>query len=419
MSQKPSSPPKTRPTRGERRRRWFGGIVIVLLLAALAFGAYRFGPDLRADANDGNGPDGRPNDSAPAVIATTVRARTFADTVRGIGTLRSPSVVHIAPESEGILRQIHFREGAVVEAGETLFTFDHRKLQHRLDSRRASLRSAEARADNAQITFDRVQQLRRDNVATADEYDRARSELNAVQAEVEQWRADVALAEEELADTVLKAPFEGVIAERLVDAGNYVQIGERLATIYRIDPLEMSFRLPERYRGRILPGQHVEILVAAYPDERFEGRIEYVGPAISESTRDFLVKANVNNEESRLRPGFFGTARVVIDERAERPSVPEEALVSTRRGYTVFVIDDDNTVDMVPVEIGLRSNGHVELREGPDPGTRVVRQGQLRISPGRSVTVTDDEDEVDDEPPGGAMTRDHPPETGDAPGGDA
>ena len=402
MSQKSPDSPKTRPTRGGRRRRWFGGIITALLLAALGFSAYWFGPDLLAETNDANDHAGRPNDSAPAVIVTTVRARTFTGTVRGIGSLRSPSVVHIAPETEGILRQIHFREGAVVGAGDTLFTFDDRKLQHRVESRRASLRSAEARAENARITFDRVRQLHGENVATADEFDRARSELNAVRAEVEQWRADVALAEVELADTVLKAPFEGVIAERLVDPGNYVQIGERLATIYRIDPLEMSFRLPERYSGRIRTGQRVGILVAAYPDERFEGVVEYVSPAVSESTRDFLVKAIVDNEAARLRPGSFGSARVVIDERGERPSVPEEALVSTRRGYSVFVIDDDKTVDLVPVEIGLRSNGYVELRDGPELGTRVVRQGQLRISPGQSVTVPDDEDEVDeDAAPGG------------------
>lgn len=383
---------------------WIAAVVIVLALVGGAVFGVRAMNNSEASAGDeGGGSAGGRGGQAVPVEAYTVSAMTIRETVRGIGTLRARSVVHVSPQVEGVLNSVHFEEGAFVEAGTVLAELDDRKLRQTLASRRAALVAARARADDARRTFDRLVDLRERNAATADEIDRARTELEATDADVTRLEADVERAEVEMSDMTLTAPFDGVIAQRLIDAGNYIRVGEQIATLYQVDPLDMSFRLPERFAGRVNVGQAVEVRVAAYPDERFAGVLQFVSPVVDESTRDFLVKAAIDNAARRLRPGMFGTAVLELDVREDRPVVPEEALVATRSGYLVFVIEDAK-VTTQPVRIGLRHQGMVELLEGPPIGAQVVQSGQLRLSSGNAVSIVNEQgdDSASGGPSGGA-----------------
>ncbi len=372
---------------------WSIGIVIVAVLVAIAVVVAIRVMDRDADENEGRAADRR-----PVVEATQVSARTIRQTVRGVGTIRSPQNVTLAPEINAMLREIHFREGEVVEAGQLMFELDDRKLQRRMTATEASLRAARARQEDARRTFERLEQLREQRVASSEELDRARSELDALIAEVEQLAAQVELSKEEVADTRIVAPFDGVVSQRLIDVGNFVQVGDPLARMYQIDPLEIEFRLPERYAGRIEHGLDVHVHVAAFEDEVFIGEVHFVSPVVEEQTRDYLIKAMIENSDGRLRPGFFGDARLVIEERVDRPVVPERALVATRTGYVVFVITDDDVAEMVEVQIGLRQNGYVEIIDGPEIGTRIVETGQLRVSDGSQVRIIAETTPADDPP---------------------
>jgi membrane fusion protein, multidrug efflux system len=185
----------------------------------------------------------------------------------------------------------------------------------------------------------------------------------------------------------------GVISHREVDRGAHVAVGRTLAWFYQIDPLEMSFWLPERHLGRIRQGQPVAVSVAAYPDRQFEGLVEFISPAVDPSTRQFLVKAVIPNSERDLKPGMFAVATVTVGERLDRPVLPEESLVATRRGYMVFVIEDDVAVSR-EVVTGLRDEGWVEIVEGLAVGELVVREGHMRLSGGETVRVETDREPV-------------------------
>lgn len=359
-------------------------VMVLAVIAAVAVGVRVLSDDAAGEDNAGGGWRG----SQPAPVEVVdVELRNLRETIRGIGTLHAERTVHLSPETDGMLIAAHFREGDLIEQGELLFELDDRKLNQRLQSQQSALRAARARLDIARSTYHRVQRLREQNVASTDEYDRARTDLDAAIADVEQFEANVALVEEELKDIRLHAPFTGVMSERFIDPGNYVQVGNRLATLYRIDPLEMSFRLPERHLGRVRIGQTVEVMVASRPHDRFEGQVTFIGPAVNEQTRDVLVKARIDNPDTRLTPGSFGTAVVIVAEHHNRPVVPEEAIIPTRTGHSVFVIGDENRARMTRVTIGIRTNGMVEITDGLTGGETVVRTGQLRVNDGRTVEI--------------------------------
>ena len=361
----------------------------------------------RGDAPSSNSRSASAGKGVPVEVAL-VRAETLRETVRGIGTLRAAETVEIKPEIDGIISDIHFHEGGEVQEEQLLFSIDDRKLKHQLAARRATLEMARIRLADAQRRFNRMRELVERNVADRDEFDQAETDFRAATAEVGRMKAEVELVQARLDDTRLCAPFDGTISERRVDAGDYVRAGDHLATVYRISQMEIAFTLPERFMGRVRSRQELAVRVSAYPDRRFEGEVYFVSPQVDESTRDFLVKATVKNPEGLLKPGAFGTAVVTLDVRERRLVIPEEALVATRMGYLVFVVEDQ-TARRRDVQIGLRQAGVVEIREWLEPGERVVRTGHMNLSDGTRVRLIEGNDELTEREHGSGTEPDERP----------
>lgn len=359
---------------------------LLLLAAALLVGVGAVFTFLSDDDEESG--EQREQDAVPVSIEP-VGTRSLTETVRGVGTLRAVETVELRPEIAGRLRAIHFQEGGAVEEGELLVELDDTKLGRQLDARQAAQRAAEVRAANAQRTLERRQQLAERGVVSPDELDRAQEELDSALAEQQRLEAEVALTEAQLADTRITAPFAGVISEQRVDRGAYVAVGDTLATLYRSDPVEIRFALPERFVGRVAVGQPVRVGVAADVERQFEGAVRFVSPVVDEATRTFRVRAQIPNPELELKPGAFATAVVSVGERVDRPVVSSESLVATRTGYRVYVVEDDRA-QARDVRLGMREDGMVEILEGVGAGERVVRTGHLRLTDGDRVSVTDE-----------------------------
>ncbi len=330
-------------------------------------------------------------DEGVPVRVVRARAGTLRETVRGIGTLRAAETVEIKSEMDGFISEIHFEEGGKVEKGQLLFSIDDEKLRHQLEAKEAALKAAQARLADAQRVFDRMQRLIHSDSAAEDEIDEAETHLRAAVAEVDGMAAEVKLVQAQLDDTRLRASFDGVVSERHVDVGDYVKADNHLGTIFRISRMEIAFTLPERFMGRVQPGQVAIVGVSAYPDREFEGEVYFVSPNVNETTRDFLVKAKMKNPGGLLKPGAFATTVVTLDVHQERLVIPEAALVATREGYIIFVVEHE-TARRRAVRIGLREAGIVEIREGLELGEQVVRSGQMNLSDGARVRVAQDGD---------------------------
>jgi len=321
------------------------------------------------------------------VEVAEVKAETVSETVQAVGSLQAIEMVEIVPEVAGRIEEINFVEGETVEEGDVLFKLDDDKLRSDLNAREASLNSAQASLDLAQQQYDRVETLRERQSVSQEEFDESRAAVRQALAEIQRLQAEIALVTEQLSDTTIHAPFSGAMSDRLVDRGDFVSVGQHMATLYTLDPIELQFSVPERFSSRLEKAQPVTVKVDAYPLRVFKGNVQFISPAVRETTRDILVKANILNPKLYLKPGMYANVQVTTKVRADQPVIPEEALVSTRGGYLVFVAEDGVAHERT-VEVGVRSPGEAEIVEGVAVGELVVTTGHMNLIDGAPLRIT-------------------------------
>ena len=322
---------------------------------------------------------------APAAVTT------LQETVRGIGSVRPVRHVEIKPEAAGRIRKVYFEEGSFVRQGKLLFEIEEEKHRQRLKSSQAALEQARVRFENSRRSYDRFRELFEQDLISENEFDQVRTEMDAVSAEIARLTAQVRLSQEDLVDTLIKAPFSGYISQRVVDPGQFVSTGQILAAMYQTDRLEISFTVPEKYSAEVKLGQEVLIEVSAHQGHKFSGMVSYVSPSVHESSRSLEIKASISNEQNILRPGSFASVILVLGYRDGALIIPERSLVATRDGYLVFVYDrDSEEVKSRVVRTGTRMPGAVEILQGLVPGDMVVVSGHMNLNHGMRVRVIEE-----------------------------
>jgi membrane fusion protein (multidrug efflux system) len=318
------------------------------------------------------------------VETTQVAARDLQVTVRGIGTLEAIQQVMIRPEVHGVIESVHFEEGSPVEQGELLFRIEDDKIQDELEARQAALDEAKAGLENAESVYRRRQRLFKQELGTEEARDEARARFKSLKARVKRLQAEIEGVRETLSDTRVTAPFDGIIGERQVDPGEWVDVGTPLAPLVQIERLKIAFTVPEKFLGRVKTQQPIKVRASATPEQEFTGRVYFVSPMIREDTRSVLVKAYIENPEKRLSPGGFAAVDLILDVLKDRPVIPEEALVPTRTGYMVFLVEE-GAASGRNVRVGLRQPGIVEIKEGLKPGQTVIQSGHIAVQDGARV----------------------------------
>lgn len=347
------------------------GLGLVVLGSAAAAGAWLL---LQEPASDAGEPRGRAARAAPVEVVTAVTGRA-ATLVRATGTLVASDSVTVQPEIAGRIERVLFEQGAAVAQGDPLVELDRSVL-------RAEREKAEAALDLARQTAERTESLARRGAAAASALDEARAALRTAQAE-----AELARVREEKA--LIRAPFDGIVGLRQISPGLYVEPGDALVSLDRIDPLDLDVRVPERWFGSLRPGLPVEVQVDALPGRRFDGTVEAIAPVIDVNGRAVRVRASVPNPERILRPGLFARVLFELDPREAAVLVPEAAVVLDPGGAVVFRIED-GTARMVRVTTGVRRDGMVEIRDGLAAGDVVVVNGQVRLRDGIAVEIVTD-----------------------------
>jgi RND family efflux transporter MFP subunit len=240
----------------------------------------------------------------------------------------------------------------------------------------------------AQTDFERVTRLFANQLLSQSEYDQRRAQVDAAarqydvarNAAEQQYqslmaaRARTVVAQKAVADTVVRAPFAGVVGERFVSVGDYVTRGTKVASVMRIDPLRVELTIPEQYVAEVAAGSAVTFEVDAYPGETFTGQVRYVSPSVKTETRAMMIEAVVPNPSSRLKPGFFATARI---EQAARPLgilVPATAVRTVAGTARVFVVAGDRAEERV-VMTGQVVGDEIEIATGLKAGERIVTAG--------------------------------------------
>lgn len=311
------------------------------------------------------------SERAVSVAAAKVVRDRLEKRLELIGSLAAVDEVHLQAEDEVRVTAFHFEEGAHVEKGQLLVTLDDRKAQARLAETRA--RSQRARSELRQ-----AKKLLRKKVISAQEYNQLREA--AVMA-----KAELRLSSLVAGQAIIRAPFSGMIGERQASVGQLLAPGDTIATLTGVDPIEVKFEVPERFVAAVTVGQSVHFVAPAFPGEAFEGKVRYSSPKIDPSSRSLAVKAQLENDDLRLRPGMFGHVELVLDVAENALVIPEAAISQRGERASVMVVDENRKAHLREVLVGGRVAGRVEIAEGVREGEIVVVEGHQKLREGSSI----------------------------------
>ncbi|MCK8517339.1 efflux RND transporter periplasmic adaptor subunit [Methylonatrum kenyense] len=327
------------------------------------------------------------------------------------GSLSPAAQFDVAARTAGRLDELLVDIGDEVEQGQLIARLDDEEEVQQLEQARAelavaraSLAEAEASRDAARRSLSRTRELREQRVASQSELDTAETEARAQQARVQlaesqvsQQEAAVRAAEIRLSYTEISARWQGedshrVVGQRYADEGTLLQTNDPVLSLVSLDPLRGIVFAADRDYARLRVGQQVEVRSDALPGRTFSGELARLAPIFREDSRQAQVEIRVPNAGGELKPGMFIRARVRIDGRDDATIIPLDAVITHGGETGVFRIGDDSeTAEFVPLELGIRETGRVEVLEPAITG-RVVTLGQHLLSDGVPVRPADDEE---------------------------
>jgi membrane fusion protein (multidrug efflux system) len=320
----------------------------------------------------GAGPSQAQN--AVPVEVTTAESGAVRDEIEVVGNIRADESVIIRPEISGLVKDVHFSEGDTVEADDLLFSLDDEILS-------AEVTEAEAAHELAKRNYERSTKLLSRQVGTERTRDEALAEMQSSEAKL-------SLAKARLNKTKIRAPFSGIIGFREISVGAYVSTGTDLVRLVKTDPVEVAFRVPERFLPVLGEGQDITVRVDAFPDREFSGEVFALDNIVDINGRSIQVRARVPNPDLLLRPGLFARVNLVTELRQDAVIVPEAAIVPTVDGaYVLRVVD--GKAKRTDVTIGRRMAGEVEIVDGLSAGETVIVAGQQKARDGAPVQPLD------------------------------
>ena len=347
-------------------------LALLAVLAAIAYYAFRAPTAPGAGVPPGPGAGAKGSGGPVTVEVAQVATATVQEDVDAVGTLRSNESVVVRPEISGRIERLNFTEGAPVQKGQIIVALDDAVPAAELAQAKANLALAES-------NYQRTQELERQKFVSATAKDQALNGLRVAQANVQ-------LAEARLAKTKIVAPFGGIIGIRQISVGDYVKEGQDLVTLEDISALKVDFRVPEQLLAALRPGQAVEMGSDALPGRKYVATVDAIDPLVDQAGRAVLLRARLRNSDGQLRPGMFVRTRLIVSQRQNALTVPEEALVPVGADQFVYRVADGKA-QRVKIQTGVRRAGTVEVVEGLAPGDTVVTAGQLKLRDGVPVAV--------------------------------
>lgn len=340
----------------------------VLRAALLALVALGCGAAEERASDAGAGSSGPPPATVEVVrVAPEELRRTAALT----GQLEAEYSVVVRPETPGVIRSFEATEGERAAKGDVLYRL-------RDEEQRAKLLVAEAEYRLARDVFDRTQSLTSRAISAV-------SKRAEAAAGLDEAKAMVQLAQLDLARTRIRAPFDGLVGMRLKAPGDRVQVEDGLIRIDAVDRLQLVFTVPETGAALARAGATIYVRVIAWRGERFPGEVFFISPTIDSATRRLLMKAWVPNEDHRLKPGMFANVDVEIARQLDALLVPESAIVYDRNGTYAWRVGAEDKAEKIPVELGARQQGRVQVVAGINAGDLVISAGTNKVIAGKVV----------------------------------
>ena len=357
------------------KKNWIKPVITIMtVIIALAIILYpKYGDRLFRDKDAKLGPQGGQAASRQVlnVSGIIIVPQVFIEKRNSTGTLMPDEEVDLSFETSGKLTGIFFEEDTPVKKGDLLGKINDRHLQ-------AQLLKLEAQKKLIQEKEFRQKSLLEKDAISRESYDQIVTELQSIEA-------DILLVKARIAETELRAPFDGRIGLRYFSEGGFVSPNSKIARLVKIKPLKIEFSVPEKYAGKLKPGFPITFMVDGYPDP-FSAKVYAIEPKVDLNTRTIMVRAIYPNTKEEHKPGRFAAVSLTLDEITNAVSIPTEALIPEMDGEKVFLYKNGRA-RKVPVTIGIRTESEIQIIRGVEFGDTLIVSGILQLREGLPVVL--------------------------------
>ncbi len=319
----------------------------------------------------------------PQTVSTVTAAiQEWQPQIEAVGSLRAVNGADLAFEVSGIVKELHFKSGDDVAAGDILLTL-------RADDDSAKLEALKATAALSEIVHQRDQEQFKIKAVS-------QATLDADAANLKNAKAQVAEQQAVVDKKTLRAPFAGHLGVRVVDIGQYISAGTAVVTLQALDPIYADFFLPQQALNQIRLEQVVTIKIDTYPNGDFAGTITAINPKVDPATRNVQVRATLKNPDRLLLPGMYASVNVAAGGKQRYLTLPQTAVTYNPYGETIYVVDDKGQdpqgrpqliARQVFVTAGLKRGDQVAILSGVEEGQTVVTAGQMKLRNGSPLVI--------------------------------
>ena len=306
-----------------------------------------------------------------AVEIVEVSVQNVADKFEAVGTIKANESITVVAEIDAAVTGLPFVEGGEIKRGELIAQLDDSQLS-------AEVARAEALRAQRQAFYDRIFAIVELKAGAPQDLDDAAAALKVAEA-------NLALANARFAKTKVIAPFDGIIGSRRVSIGAFLRSGQAITDLANIDAIRVNFSAPERYISLLRKGAAVTVSTTAYPGYELKGTIIVIEPILDSATRSARIIARVENPGRKFRAGMSANVSVILSERSQALTIPNESVFASGNETFVFVVQPDSIVARVSIKLGTRSAEVVEVLQGLEPGMKVVRAGHQKLFEGAKV----------------------------------
>jgi RND family efflux transporter MFP subunit len=301
-----------------------------------------------------------------------VETGTASAAYAGTATLEAENEATVVARVSGVVESVFVEAGDAVQKGAALAKLDDERLELELKRANVQLRKLES-------IHQRMERMRQKQLVSEEEYEQARSEYEAQEVARD-------LARLQVQRTTIRAPFRGLVSDRMVKVGNMIGANSPAFQVTDFDPLWAVMNVPERAVQSLEQGQTATLRLDAVPGRTFEGRVHLISPVVDPESGTFRVVVEIRDPSRTAKPGMFGRVRIQYDAHENARLIPKSAVVEEDDETTVFVVQDTIAVRR-PVATGYTAGDRIEIVDGISMGDRVVVSGQAALRDSARVDV--------------------------------
>jgi len=331
------------------------------------------------------------DDRSPLVVVSTAQTDTVIKQVPLTGTITSARVANVSAEVSGQVKAVNVEVGDHVENDAALVELDREIEQLTLDAQRASTRQVSAELADTKRRYQDAKRLRKQNNIAENQLRLLEAEVEVDGAMLKQKKAEERRQQARVERHTVRAPFGGVISERLTESGEWIEPGRPLVTLVAIDDLRIEFRVPQEFYPTINSQSAISVTLDALPEREFDGTIDAVIPVSDASSRTFLIHVRIDAGDARLMPGMSVHGKLNLATGRRGVVISRDAILRYPDGrVTVWVINPDiepPTVSEKRVVTGHSFNGLVTILEGIQVDDVIVVRGNESLQEGQQVRI--------------------------------